>query len=192
MQLERAYHSELMTFIVMITVITVLYATSGYLKAVILCFKLKGPPAQPFLGSVLLIRDKLSKLKFKLFCIIVLRLCKIEMEQKVNRFVSMCVHRAIVWIVKFEMIWITIQLLMVLILNKSGLFNCFLFWSTYQSKYLQKWWLLIQNPTFNDLQLIAIDLNVGFTILHKFFWNKKFNLNSVKAKSVFISLFLRT
>lgn len=50
-----------MTFIVMITVMTILYATSGYLKAVILCFKLKGPPARLFLGNVLLLKNKNSK-----------------------------------------------------------------------------------------------------------------------------------
>lgn len=61
LQLERAYQPELMVFIVMVTVSTILYVLSDYLKAVVLCFKLRGPPAQLFIGNVLLIKDKDSK-----------------------------------------------------------------------------------------------------------------------------------
>lgn len=57
-QLERAYQPELMVFVVMLTISTILYAISGYLKAVILCFKLKGPPAHLFIGNILAINDK--------------------------------------------------------------------------------------------------------------------------------------
>ncbi|XP_031629862.1 probable cytochrome P450 4aa1 [Contarinia nasturtii] len=56
--LERAYQPELMVLIVVITISTILYAISGYLKAVVLCFKLKGPPATPFIGNILAINDK--------------------------------------------------------------------------------------------------------------------------------------
>lgn len=50
-----------MTFIVCITIGTILYAISGYLKAVVLGFKLKGPPAQLFIGNILEIREKNRK-----------------------------------------------------------------------------------------------------------------------------------
>lgn len=60
-QLERAYQPELMVFIVCITVGTILYALSGYLKAVVLCFKLKGPPAHLLIGNILEIKEKNSK-----------------------------------------------------------------------------------------------------------------------------------
>lgn len=61
LQLERAYQPELMVFIVMVTIGTILYAISGYLKAVVLSFKLKGPPAQFLIGNVLLLKDKDGK-----------------------------------------------------------------------------------------------------------------------------------
>lgn len=51
-----------MVFIVMLTIITILYAMSSYFKTVVLCFKLKGPPAQFFIGNILAINDKDSKL----------------------------------------------------------------------------------------------------------------------------------
>lgn len=50
-----------MVFIVMLTISTILYAISGYLKAVILCFRLRGPPAQFFIGNILAINDKERK-----------------------------------------------------------------------------------------------------------------------------------
>lgn len=61
LQLERAYQPELMLFIVMVTIGTILYVLSDYLKAVVLCFQLTGPPARFLLGNVLLIKDKDSK-----------------------------------------------------------------------------------------------------------------------------------
>lgn len=48
-------------FVIMLTISTILYALSDYLKAVVLCLKLKGPPAKPFIGNILAIGDKDSK-----------------------------------------------------------------------------------------------------------------------------------
>ena len=63
--LKRIFHFELMALIVVITILTILYASPGYLRAVILCFRLKGPPARLFLGNVLILIDDNSKLKLK-------------------------------------------------------------------------------------------------------------------------------
>lgn len=57
-QLERAYQYELWAFVTMIGVATFLYSISGYLKAVILAFRLKGPKAMFIIGNTLMIGSK--------------------------------------------------------------------------------------------------------------------------------------
>lgn len=63
LQLERACSSDLWSFTVLITIGTILYLISGYLKACILCLKLNGPPATFFVGNIMALRDKDCKLK---------------------------------------------------------------------------------------------------------------------------------
>lgn len=54
---------EWMMLFSMMKIMAILYATSDYIKSVILCFQLKGPPAQFVLGNVLLLIDKNGKSK---------------------------------------------------------------------------------------------------------------------------------
>lgn len=61
LQLERVYQPELMMFVILLSVGSILYVLSDFLKTVILCLKLKGPPVIPFLGNVLLLQDKNCK-----------------------------------------------------------------------------------------------------------------------------------
>lgn len=51
-----------MLFAICLTIGTILYGLSDFLKAIVLCLKLKGPPAVPFLGNVLMLQDKDCKL----------------------------------------------------------------------------------------------------------------------------------
>ena len=61
--LNRVSQFELTMLIVTITILITLYATVGYLRAVILCFKLNGPPARFFFGNILLLLDENSNVK---------------------------------------------------------------------------------------------------------------------------------
>lgn len=61
LQLERVYQPELMMFVILLLICSILYALSDFLKTVVLCLKLKGPPVIPFLGNVLLLQDKNCK-----------------------------------------------------------------------------------------------------------------------------------
>lgn len=54
---------ESMMLISMIAVLAILYAASDYIKSVILCLQLKGPPARFLLGHALILIDKNSMLK---------------------------------------------------------------------------------------------------------------------------------
>lgn len=54
-QLERAYQYELWSFVTLIGLATFFYTISGYLKAVVLAFRLKGPKALFFIGNILMI-----------------------------------------------------------------------------------------------------------------------------------------
>lgn len=45
-------------FVICVTIGMILYGLSDFLKAIVLCLKLKGPPAVPFLGNVLMLQDK--------------------------------------------------------------------------------------------------------------------------------------
>lgn len=61
--LKRVSHLELTTFLALITIFALLYTSFGYLRGVILCFRLNGPPAKFFLGHALILMDKYGKLK---------------------------------------------------------------------------------------------------------------------------------
>lgn len=56
-------HFELVILISMILILITFHATFDYLKSVILCFQLKGPPARFLLGNALILIDKNSESK---------------------------------------------------------------------------------------------------------------------------------
>lgn len=60
-QLKGFSHFELIVLISMIIILATLFATFDYLKSVILCFQLKGPPARFLLGNVFLLIDENGK-----------------------------------------------------------------------------------------------------------------------------------
>lgn len=62
MQLERASQPDLMAFIVFVTIGLIFYGLADYLRACILCFQLKGPPAHFLIGNVMAITRKDCKL----------------------------------------------------------------------------------------------------------------------------------
>lgn len=57
-QLNRVCQSELWLLIPLTIIGITLYSINGWIKACILAFKLKGPPALPIVGNIMLLRKK--------------------------------------------------------------------------------------------------------------------------------------